>query len=222
MSNEIWRPVPEWEGLYEVSSTGRVRSINRVSISRLGRKTSLRGRVLKQRFGKHYYKVELSRSGVHSTAHVHQLVCKAFHGPRPPGAVVRHLDGNGRNNHKDNLAWGTWQENSQDMLDHDTAYWANKTHCKYGHEFTESNTRLDRSPNGGTKRSCRECERRRAIPKNRRRDELKRVSRPWRLCAVCGERYQSAYQHSAYCSTECRKMSRRVGYKRRAARQEAS
>lgn len=57
MPNEIWRPVPEWEGLYEVSSTGRVRSINRVSISRLGRKTSLRGRVLKQRFGKHYYKV---------------------------------------------------------------------------------------------------------------------------------------------------------------------
>lgn len=43
---------------------------------------------------------------------VHQLICEAFHGPKPfEGAVVMHKDDNPLNNHKDNLKWGTQKEN---------------------------------------------------------------------------------------------------------------
>jgi hypothetical protein len=52
--------------------------------------------------------------------YVHVLVCEAFHGPRPDGAQVRHLDGNRFNNTPSNLAWGTPQENSDDKRRHGT------------------------------------------------------------------------------------------------------
>lgn len=46
------------------------------------------------------------------TRKVHQLVCEAFHGPKPfPNAVVIHKDENGLNNHESNLKWGTQKEN---------------------------------------------------------------------------------------------------------------
>lgn len=51
---------------------------------------------------------------------VHQLVALAFHGPRPDGQVVRHLDGNSRNNSASNIAYGTHLENYQDSIRHGT------------------------------------------------------------------------------------------------------
>ncbi len=46
------------------------------------------------------------------TYKIHQLVCEAFNGPRPPGhSVVMHIDENAANNRPDNLAWGTQKEN---------------------------------------------------------------------------------------------------------------
>lgn len=49
---------------------------------------------------------------------VHALVCEAFHGPCPDGMQTRHLDGDGLNNHADNLAWGTPIENEADKVRH--------------------------------------------------------------------------------------------------------
>lgn len=46
--------------------------------------------------------------------YVHAVVCSAFHGPRPPGMEVRHLDGNSLNNNAENLAWGTRADNCRD------------------------------------------------------------------------------------------------------------
>ena len=46
--------------------------------------------------------------------YVHILICSTFHGPKPEGKEVRHLDGNGMNNHADNLKWGTREENLED------------------------------------------------------------------------------------------------------------
>lgn len=51
---------------------------------------------------------------------VHFVVCRAFHGPRPEGMVVRHLDGDSHNNHADNLQWGTQLENEADKVLHGT------------------------------------------------------------------------------------------------------
>lgn len=50
---------------------------------------------------------------------VHQLICRAFHGAPPSKkCVVRHLDGNPRNNSAKNLSWGTYSDNEQDKLRH--------------------------------------------------------------------------------------------------------
>lgn len=51
---------------------------------------------------------------------IHRLVCEAFHGPRPTGCEVRHLDGDKHNNAASNLAWGTSQENQDDKKRHGT------------------------------------------------------------------------------------------------------
>lgn len=118
---EEWRPIPGWEGLYEVSSYGRVRSHGRVV--KRGRGEWLKpGRILRgaiDRYGRPI--VGLSRDGVSSTQVVHQLVLIAFHGPRPPGMFGCHNDGNPANNHVSNLRWDTPASNTADMFRHGTA-----------------------------------------------------------------------------------------------------
>jgi hypothetical protein len=52
--------------------------------------------------------------------YVHQVMCETFHGPRPAGCEVRHLDGNQSNNAADNLAWGSRKQNHADKRTHGT------------------------------------------------------------------------------------------------------
>lgn len=52
--------------------------------------------------------------------YIHRTVCELFNGPCPDGHQCRHLDGNIKNNHADNLAWGTPKENNQDKVRHGT------------------------------------------------------------------------------------------------------
>jgi hypothetical protein len=52
---------------------------------------------------------------------IHHLVLETYVGPRPPGKVCRHLDGNKLNNNLNNLCWGTYKQNSQDSKQHGTA-----------------------------------------------------------------------------------------------------
>lgn len=135
---EAWVAIPGYEN-YEVSNFGQVR----------------RGdRVLKQQIRRGgYAAVTLFRAAKRKDRYVHQLVCEAFHGPRPPGYQTRHLDDDKSNNTPENLRWGTAKENRADRirngLDHDL----NKTQCPYGHEYTEANTYRDRKGH----RSCQTC-----------------------------------------------------------------
>ncbi|BCK58409.1 hypothetical protein NWFMUON74_61810 [Nocardia wallacei] len=78
------------------------------------------------------------------------MVADAFHGVRPPGKVVRHLNGNSHDDRPENLAYGTDAENSADSLKHGTHYNARKTHCPHGHPYNTTN---------GPNRRCRECHR---------------------------------------------------------------
>jgi hypothetical protein len=107
-----WKPVPEFEGIYEVSSAGEVRRLHK------------RGtfRILKPSVTKHggYHRVDLRREGTRKPATVHALVLSAFVGPRPAGCVCRHLNGNPQDNRLENLRWGTPQENSADSRIHGT------------------------------------------------------------------------------------------------------
>lgn len=129
LASELWRPALGWEGLYEVSSHGRVRSLDR-EIQVVRPKDGLiytrrkRGMILLERpargAARHgtYLGVTLQDRGAKSY-YIHTLVCEAFHGPRPsPIHLVCHGDGNPKNNHASNLRWGTHQDNMDDMRRH--------------------------------------------------------------------------------------------------------
>ena len=106
---EIWRPVPDWEGLYEVSNHGRVRSLDRIDAR--GRRWP--GRIMqgsRDRTG-WYTKVSLSFGQRIERPYVHRTVAEVFLGPCPPGMVVNHIDGDKTNNHIDNLEYLTHRAN---------------------------------------------------------------------------------------------------------------
>lgn len=155
---ERWLPIPGYEGYYEVSDRGRVRSLPRECPGnnwrfRPGRALSPGPR------SRGYLQVNLSLHGVVKPYSVHVLVAAAFHGPRPKGMEIRHLDGNKANNQPSNLAYGTSSENKQDAIRHGQRgnSWKNrplKTHCPQGHPYDETNTRYEKR--GG--RKCRKCD----------------------------------------------------------------
>lgn len=105
MTDELWLPVLGYEGLYEVSSEGRVRSL-------AGRRSGrvLKSRVLKPFNIRGYCLVGLSRNGVTKTFQVHRLVMCSFTGLEPL-LEVNHKDGNKSNNRHTNLEWVTHREN---------------------------------------------------------------------------------------------------------------
>jgi len=116
MMEEIWKDIEGFEGSYQVSNFGRVRSLDRVihCISRWGGviSCSLKGKVLKQAFDSKGYKmVNLTQKGVRNIRRVHQLVAKAFVPGWFDGAVVNHKDEDRTNNHINNLEWVTFAYN---------------------------------------------------------------------------------------------------------------
>lgn len=118
---EEWRDIPGWEGLYQASSEGRVRSLPR--LVRNGRYTRLtRCTVLKQgRTTTGYPQVTLYGEGRSATVPVHRLVCSAFHGPPEGKMDVAHADGSRDNNRPDNLRWATRAENMLERTAHGRA-----------------------------------------------------------------------------------------------------
>ena len=138
---EQWKPVYGYEGIYEVSSHGRVRSLDRTVTRSDGQVRHLEGKVLRtppmQPSG--YPFVNLRAQGKHRIRYVHSLVAEAFIGTRPEGMEVCHYDGNKTNNHVDNLRYGTSRDNELDKLRHGTNYNAAKTHCPRGHELFAEN-----------------------------------------------------------------------------------
>lgn len=103
---EEWRTVVGWEGLYQVSSEGRVRRVGSAP-----KKTTV---------GVNGYNVaSLSRDGRTVTHLVHSLVLAAFSGPRLEGMEARHLNSNRADARAKNLVWGTAAENARDRVDAD-------------------------------------------------------------------------------------------------------
>jgi hypothetical protein len=71
-----------------------------------------------------------------------RVICAAFHGPCPPGWVVRHLDGSRYNDAPSNLAWGTYKQNAADKWTHGTQ----QTGERHGlSKLTEDNVRFIRA-----------------------------------------------------------------------------
>lgn len=105
---EEWRPVVGYEGFYEVSNLGQIRSLSRIVNCAIGAKRKTRGRVLRQSMAKvGYFCVNLSKNNRTRVHYVHALVLEAFVGPRPEkGYEGRRDDGDRSNNSACNLWWG--------------------------------------------------------------------------------------------------------------------
>ena len=115
---EEWRDVPGYEGLYQVSNLGRVRSLDRVvrhsrnaSITRLRR-----GKILRPAHNS-YLTVILYKDKHEKNALVHVLVLESFVSIRPLGLVANHIDGHKHNNILSNLEWITQQENAMHAIE---------------------------------------------------------------------------------------------------------
>jgi hypothetical protein len=114
-NTELWKDIPNYEGLYQVSSLGNVKSLERIAIRPKAGNYIVKEKILnhfKQNNG--YYIVNLSKEGKRKTITIHILVAMAFLGHKPDGTqiiVPDHKDGDKSNNRVDNLELITQREN---------------------------------------------------------------------------------------------------------------
>ena len=147
---EEWKAIAGYEGSYEVSNLGQVRSLDRVN----GRGFNIFGKVLEPNPDvKGYLGVGLY-SGHRASRRrrlIHQLVAEAFIGPRPDGYDVCHNDGNNQNNKPENLRYDTRSANILDAVRHGTQYTSSRVTCKRGHTLG--------AYDGNREKGCRACTR---------------------------------------------------------------
>lgn len=152
---EMWVPITGYEGLYEVSSLGRVRSLDRV-VGTEKRPVRWKGRVLRpapsDKAG--HLSVTLSRNSNTRSFPVHTLVLLAFIGPRPPGMEACHGPDGTQDNRVQNLRWDTSSENNHDIVRQGRNKNSNKSRCTRGHLLVGPN--LYRSKTR-TERICKAC-----------------------------------------------------------------
>lgn len=118
---ELWTSIPAYEGFYEVSNFGNIRSLTRFVPYGRHQGMTYTGKDIKQFLSNNYLSVKLSRAGITKTVYTHELVLLAFEGNRPDMDVrceIRHLDGNKLNNAITNLKYGTTKENAADRKLH--------------------------------------------------------------------------------------------------------
>lgn len=103
MENEVWKDIPDYEGLYQVSNLGRIKSLN-------FNKTGIE-KIMKPRTGNRYYMIALWKNGIRKDYLLHRIVAKTFI-PNPENKpFINHKDENCFNNSINNLMWCTHKEN---------------------------------------------------------------------------------------------------------------
>ena len=121
MLNEIWKDIQGYEGIYQISNYGRIKSLYRKEIRYknfnnnnpnpffITRKEC----ILKQQIKRGYYVVNLNKNSIKTYPTVHRLVMLNFN-PNDNSDImqINHIDGNKLNNHIDNLEWCTAKENT--------------------------------------------------------------------------------------------------------------
>lgn len=141
--NAEWKAVPGLEGYYEAHPDGFVRSMSRPALHGSSGKTRMtRAKVLggESTHGG-YTRLHLCVEGVRERRLLHAVILETFSGPRPDGYVARHLNGDPGDNRSENLAWGTYKENSDDRERHGRA---TKGETSGSNKMTEAEVRAIR------------------------------------------------------------------------------
>lgn len=155
-----WLPAVGFEGFYEVSDEGQVRSVDRVIWTKSGVRRHYKGKILRPGGGtKRHRHVRLGKGGVR---YIHRLVLEAFVGPCPPGHECCHRDDNRENNYLTNLRWDTRSENALDQVRNGIHKNGSRILAKCGHPLVPV----------GNRRRCSECTKK----NNREYIRQKRVS----------------------------------------------
>lgn len=125
---EIWKDVPGYEGHYQVSNMGRIKSLERTFVRNNGKSDHAvfrtKERILKnQTQTQGYSQIVLSKDGIRKTFRINVLVAKLFVENPLKKSYVNHIDGNKKNNQASNLEWVTAKENivhayKHGLLDH--------------------------------------------------------------------------------------------------------
>ena len=177
---EVWRDVPEWQGFYQVSDQGGVRSVDRrwPVVNRFGNVEMRlhRGKALKPGQVKNGYEmVSFTRpGGVREYRYVHDLVTLTFLGPRPDGMEVCHRNGIRTDNRLANLRYDTRSRNALDRHVHGTMNQARGEKHYYA-RLTEDAVREIRASRGLT---CSELARRFGVHHSTAKNVLAR--RTWK------------------------------------------
>ncbi len=108
MAEEVWKPISGYEGLYDVSNFGRVRSYKKGKWGLCSDPKIITGQK-----GKHYITVTLCRDGTKKSVYIHRLVADSFVPNAEKHSDVNHKDGNKLNNNAENLEWCTHRQNME-------------------------------------------------------------------------------------------------------------
>lgn len=113
LKHEVWKPIPDFEGYYEASTLGRIRSLDRYVMCRGGNKRLIKGRLLRPRLYKDgYFDVKLHKDkDKYKTCRINRLIALTFISNPNNLPVVNHKDENPLNNRVPNLEWCTQKYN---------------------------------------------------------------------------------------------------------------
>jgi len=205
---ETWKPVPAWEGYYEVGDHGYVRSLPRWVNGRGGSRRLVPGRILRPSYSNTggYPMVNLSLGERREGRYVHDLVMRGHVGEPPEGQEVRHLDGDERNaalrdaDGNPRLIYGTHSENQFDQVRHGTHAEGRRDYCDAGHELTDDNVWIEYDEDGtfGARR-CKTCNRDRATKQRAKRKTDERrckedgCGKPYLALDWCAMHYAQNY-----------------------------
>lgn len=146
LEGEIWKPVSGYEGFYEVSNLGRVKSLPRWVNTANGGKQYRPGKVLKPQFNGAYYHVRLSVHHKIKIFLVHRLVAKSFIAPIEGKPWVNHINGIKTDNEVWNLEWSNVSENTKHAFRTGLAKpLTGKNHPQYGKESVRRKRVIDSS-----------------------------------------------------------------------------
>lgn len=118
---EIWKDIPGYEGKYQASNLGRIKSLKR----RVPIRNPYTGELFERTVPERILRPGQNRRSGHlsvvlghgkNASQVHQLVMTTFEGPCPSGMEVLHINGNPKDNRCENLRYGTRRENILDVL----------------------------------------------------------------------------------------------------------
>lgn len=111
MKTEIWKDIKGFEGLYQVSNLGRVKSLPRIKKGKKNSQYVTKEKILKLKKDKDGYLAVILTSNIRKDCRVNRIVAETFI-PNPNNkTIVHHVDENVKNNNADNLQWVTNKEN---------------------------------------------------------------------------------------------------------------